>query len=372
MAGQKLVFIDTSIFDGQRYDFSSTAFRAFVDAAASDYILVVPLPTANEVERHIVERSAAAAAALRRAREEYAFLRHVAAVPQTNAEKRQLLETLKAKSEAEWQQFKAKFRVVELDCSTVNPTMILGWYHKIEPPFGDGEKRREFADAFSIAAVLEYAEKVRAEVAVISSDNDFKKACGRSRRLRYFPSLDAFTTEVLQEQERVYALATSMARGSIAQIVEKVKTEFPDRAFEHAEDPSDSGSVENVTAAAVELDPEDVTVIEITSHGCTVSFRGTVNFTADVEYDDPTSYVSGDREDPPWYLHRCAGTVEDTVEIEGTAELHADEDWTIPGEVHDIQLRPDFIWVTTEAPQKDDREDYDFEEDPRPNERPLQ
>ena len=63
------VFLDTSILDGQQYNFESTALSTFVPVCKERGLtLLPPEPTENEIERHIRQRSSDALAALADAR----------------------------------------------------------------------------------------------------------------------------------------------------------------------------------------------------------------------------------------------------------------------------------------------------------------
>jgi hypothetical protein len=69
------VFLDTSVFDGQSFNFSSTAFSTFVPACiVRDVKLLLPDPTEREVTRHMTERSAEAMRLIDKARRTAPFL----------------------------------------------------------------------------------------------------------------------------------------------------------------------------------------------------------------------------------------------------------------------------------------------------------
>lgn len=52
------VFLDTSVFDGQSYNFSSTAFSTFLPACRSRQLkLLLPDPTEREIKRHMAEKA---------------------------------------------------------------------------------------------------------------------------------------------------------------------------------------------------------------------------------------------------------------------------------------------------------------------------
>jgi hypothetical protein len=57
MSCPRVVFLDTSIFDSQRYNFSSNAFEPFLKAVSADkFMLLLPDPTEQEIKRHIEKK----------------------------------------------------------------------------------------------------------------------------------------------------------------------------------------------------------------------------------------------------------------------------------------------------------------------------
>ena len=69
------VFLDTSVFAGQQYNFSSTAIASFIPVAKKHALtLLLPDPTEREIVRQIRERSKEALKALDEARRRAPFL----------------------------------------------------------------------------------------------------------------------------------------------------------------------------------------------------------------------------------------------------------------------------------------------------------
>ena len=69
------VFLDTSIFDSQQYNFQSTALATFVPACAKRQLaLLLPDPTEREIKRHLRNRVAEVLTAVEGARRKAPFL----------------------------------------------------------------------------------------------------------------------------------------------------------------------------------------------------------------------------------------------------------------------------------------------------------
>lgn len=82
---------------------------------------------------------------------------------------------------------------------------ILDDYFEIKPPFEEGEKKRkEFPDAF-IANQVRKRFGDAEDVAIISNDTGFKKACQQSPHHFFFDSLGALFDRISREQTEAYA-----------------------------------------------------------------------------------------------------------------------------------------------------------------------
>ena len=105
-----------------------------------------------------------------------------------------LKDELKSKSYQElidqWETFKEHFIVEELPL-VGNLEDVVEQYFKIKPPFSE-KKPKEFPDAFILSALEYYYEEHKANIAVVSEDGDFKKACVTRRFIKHFSSLNEY------------------------------------------------------------------------------------------------------------------------------------------------------------------------------------
>ena len=355
------IFIDTCILDAEQYDFNSSQIQALATAAAGRNLkLLLPHPTKQEITRHIKERAQAAVSSLKSARKEHPFLRKCPALPQSRVEREKLERDMRNAVLADWKGFQGNFVLQELDYTGVDLDEVMAWYDQGRPPFGLGEKSKEFPDAFAFIALRDYAKASNQTVAVVSSDNDFKAACAHTPALHHFPSLAALISALLAENTR-FAAATQMAAGIVAPLTARIIADFADRAFDHSEDPNGHGYVDDVVVTDVVIDLESIEIIGLGHQEFTIVFPAAVSFTAHVEYDDPNSWVSGDPGDDVMYLHRCKGVVSDEAAVACVVRISTDENWTSAGEITSFIIEDQFIEVNTEAPQSDEPGDYDYE-----------
>ena len=66
---------------------------------------------------------------------------------------------------------------------------VVDWYFEIRPPFSEG-KPKEFPDALIISALDQYHKQHHANIAVISADGDFSKACAMKNYFLHFANLE--------------------------------------------------------------------------------------------------------------------------------------------------------------------------------------
>ena len=90
----------------------------------------------------------------------------------------------------QWEMFKEHFIVEKLPI-VGNLEDTIDWYFKKEPPFSE-RKPKEFPDAFILSALDHYHKEHKANIAVVSGDGDFSKACTLRRFIVYFSSLDEY------------------------------------------------------------------------------------------------------------------------------------------------------------------------------------
>ena len=129
-------FLDTSIFDGQNYNYESTALSTFVPACTKRGVrLLLPEPTELEIKRHIKERSTDALAALSEARRKAPFLAKWPGLPPPTA-KSEAVERFQVYGIAlrEWQAFLKQFDVVPLGYDELDVKKVMRWYDNIEAP----------------------------------------------------------------------------------------------------------------------------------------------------------------------------------------------------------------------------------------------
>jgi hypothetical protein len=180
----------------------------------------------------------------------------------------------------EWVAFLQQFTVVRLDYDLLDIKAVMGWYDRVEPPFRDGKKQKEFPDAFAIAMLSAYARKVQAYIAVVSTDQDFKAACGRWNSLLYFRSLPRLTEVLLSDDDRIGRLREIIERDADF-MTEAIMEDLPTFHYYHNNDSFRVGDV-----SYDEVDLAEVSIVAIGDTECTVAFEASVRMRADLLWQE--------------------------------------------------------------------------------------
>lgn len=281
MSLPKAFYLDTSVMDGQQYNFESVAFETFIAASAGRNLrLLLPDPTEKEIKRHIRERSQQALAALEDARRKAPFLSKWNGLART-------LRTHKAEewevqriANKEWSTFLTRFTVVRLGYDLVDAATVMRWYDQATPPFREGKKRREFPDAFAIAMLEAYARREQIHIAVVSGDDDFKQACQRFGSLLHFVSLPRLTELLLSDDERLQKTRAALeAKQEL--IEEAILDEVPAVTFYHVSERFEVHDVE-----VEELNIVEQSVVALGDGECTIAFDASVVVRATIRWEE--------------------------------------------------------------------------------------
>lgn len=302
------VFLDTSVFDGQSYNFSSVAFSTFAAACKDRKLtLLLPDPTEREVNRHLDDLSADAVALIEKARRTAPFVAQWKGFPPRDIRPRDLYFV----GLGEWQSFLKQFEVVRLNYDGITIGKVMNWYDAAEAPFDRGKKRKEFPDAFAIAILSAYAEQHSCYVAVVSQDLDFKKACDRFPWLMYFQSLAVLTELLLSVDDSRISMLRSALDAAIDTIAEAAYEATFDVSFY-----ANHGYSEIRESEVQELDIADMRIVALGEHECTIAFDAVIRVAHDVEW-----FETGPDNEPESH-HETANK---DYDVSGMAKVSLDE-----------------------------------------------
>ena len=346
MSTTNAIFIDTSIFDEQNYNFSSASMSAFLEVVKDqNMILLLPDPTRREIERHIEERSEEVIKVLENAKRRSPFLMKWEKWPFKSRDDSVVFQLRKIAND-ELNEFLTHFKVENLGYDGVSLHEVMNWYDGKWAPFGIGKKRKEFPDALALAALISYARNNKISIAVVSNDKGFEEACCRYTELLYFSSLSALTESMLLVDKRVEEVKKVIENDPIL-IVEKIKEEFADRWFGHEDDYE--ADVEDIEVDDVTIN--EIRVIHLGENEATIAFEASVDYSAYVRMDDHDTASVDSSEDFYMVLQEYRGTVQDCTEISGIAKFSMSGDWKIVEKLVTFQIQEDNIIIAQRPEQ---------------------
>lgn len=205
------VTIDTNILDAAKYDLGDGSTLQLLKNYVDDGIIKVVLSNivVRESKKHLAKQVNEACGIARKLRAEvlqesteylinYVGLSRLLEISKDK-------DALIQKSEELFDNFLTDINAEILGIDLINLESIIDDYFEINPPFEDGEKKRkEFPDAF-IANQIRKRFGEAEDVAIVSNDNGFKKACKEAPNHFFFGSLGALFDAINKEKEEAYA-----------------------------------------------------------------------------------------------------------------------------------------------------------------------
>ena len=205
------VTIDTNILDAAKYDLGDGSTLQLLKNYVDDGIIKVVLSNivVRESKKHLAKQVNKACGIARKLRAEvlqesteylinYVGLSRLLEISKDK-------DALIQKSEELFDNFLTDINAEILGIDLINLESIIDDYFEINPPFEDGEKKRkEFPDAF-IANQIRKRFGEAEDVAIVSNDNGFKKACKEAPNHFFFGSLGSLFDAINKEKEEAYA-----------------------------------------------------------------------------------------------------------------------------------------------------------------------
>jgi hypothetical protein len=263
----------------------------------------------------------------------------------------------------DWEQFLKNFKVEKIGYDGIDMAEIMVWYDRHRAPFGEGQKQKEFPDAFAIASAVAYCKKMNAKVAVVSSDPDLRRACGLHPELLHFPDLPALTEALVAElKPQIFAIKETL-RAHPEPLLVQMNQDFTELGFYPEEDVN--GDVSAVEVKHVRL--TGARVLEIHGHECTVAIHARVDFSAYVSYGDPDTMVVDSSEDFRMAIFQRAGTVTERAHVSATITLEFDDTWTTILSVGHVKFEDQYVAVESRPPIDYDSEEMDEPTDDTPD-----
>lgn len=293
------VFIDTSVFVAENFNFKGTKFETLASMAQQDRILVKSTDiTFAEIISNIRESVEEAEKTILKAKTKARVLKNLGAespyrtifsdFPQDDIIQ-QLVKQLE-----DYFRFSKTETISALDTS---PSTVFEKYFGKKPPFGLGKKKSEFPDAFVLAALDGWCKQSGQKVFVISQDSDMASVCRDSETLLYLPSLENFLELVIAKDEELSQLAHERLQKNSERIKTLISDELEDTLV-ILMDQDGEGTITSVHDISLGAP----SIIQINNHVATFEFQCSISFAAEVCFDDldTASYDSEEGRLIPW------------------------------------------------------------------------
>lgn len=307
-----LVFIDTSVYIKENYFDPKNRITELGRLATAGHINLVSTEITNaEVEMHFKED---ASAPFRGIRNNYPVLKGIKVFHEFFDKKyRKKVEDMAVEA---CKEFREKTHMNTVGYSYCNDVPgVFEKYFKLEKPFGEGKKRKEFPDAFALHMLEEYCKKngLR-EIVVLSDDKDILKY--ESKYLKP-TTCEVYLTKKLAEAETLNMIrrAIDMSRNRICQDIEKqVRVELDDtRRYEGLFNTEEVLDVDVTNCEVHMLD--GFSILSVNNGEFLLELRLYCYSEAECSFIS-LDYATYDREDGVWY-----GGERETDTVDGSAEF---------------------------------------------------
>lgn len=265
----------------------------------------------REIRAHITADVAKAKQASSKFRKDARILRNLDKAPYENifadVGEEQAIQTLGAQLEA----FLEKVGATVLSTSEVSVEGVFDKYFDKSPPFGEGKKKSEFPDAFTIGALEAWCNNEKEKMYVASTDPDLAPACEQSDCLFVLKKLSEYVNIVQYHDDVLAPVVQQKFADHLELIQDSISQSFCEQEFWLDDQ---EGEVEEVHVT--EIEAEEFLVLEASPEHAVVDVPYNLKFLAAVSYDDMDSAIH-DSEDDIWIpLH----TIRDTVPREQSGE----------------------------------------------------
>lgn len=252
----RIVFLDTNIYEGKNFQFATHMLKSFKQLVDEGEIhLLITDPTIGEVKGHLKTKAEEAIHDVKKIKKSAMILRNVPDMPVYGIFSNITAAEVELELNRLFDEFLDGENVENVSIEKVSATKVFERYFSISAPFGAGEKRKEFADAYVLLALNELSNERRRPVHVITNDRDMHRFSEEFPNLICSESLD----ELVDAVNRAKAIEPAVFADAAFNKVLKEFTEKVDGALSWIEieiideDWESDIELENVTFSGLEL-----------------------------------------------------------------------------------------------------------------------
>jgi hypothetical protein len=99
-------------------------------------------------------------------------------------------------------EFLSECKIEIISTETASIREVFDLYFKLEKPFGEGQKKSEFPDAFTINSIEKWVEQNNVEISVLATDNDLIDYIPISEKINMVSSLSEYLESITEKHEK--------------------------------------------------------------------------------------------------------------------------------------------------------------------------
>lgn len=298
------LFLDAQAYEAASFNFESHHFSSLAKHLGTGRMqLLITDVTKTEVKKRVTRNVEIECAALTKNQKSSRVLR---TSPLASALLSQLDPTVIADSICQtFEAFLDEYGATVIAATAENAASIFERYFNVEPPFGTGDKRKEFPDAFVAAALCRWSEDHGVELFVVSQDELFGKAFAKTKSIHVVADLTALLDHIASDNEKLADFVREEINDHLDEIKKAAIAAFQDLGF-HVEDEWGEATV-TVTRLEIDGKPE---IVEIAGTEATVELQMTAHYEAELSYEDSDTGIWDSEEGEKLFMEEVNETVE--------------------------------------------------------------
>lgn len=227
----KYLYLDTEVFIQNNFQFSKGALNQILELVSNKKIkFLITQITINEIKANIKKNVTIANSAMKKLQKDGRILRNI----KTNLLSTNIFSFNKNNIENDLinqlEIFLSNVEAEIINTTNVNSDTIFSNYFSTIAPFGTGNKKEEFPDAFVIEGIKCWCKDTGNKIFIVSGDGDWENACVNDSTIKYFSKIQEFL-EVMTSEEEISKYAETIYNYNIEKIIEAIKRNFSRSGF---------------------------------------------------------------------------------------------------------------------------------------------
>jgi hypothetical protein len=322
------VFLDAQVFENASFNFKTRAFMALKRHLASERLrLVITDITVAEVRSRIVKSVRREAGAHQKFRKEARVLRSSSATDVARTLVELDSDAIAKELQDAFADFLKNNKAHVIDTTAHPIGKVFERYFASKPPFGSGDKKSEFPDAFVVAALISWTKKQRADLFVVSADKLLGNACDECRELHPKSTLIEVLDHVASDDKKLAEFIREQLIERQHVVAKEAKNDFLDLGFYIEDEEGD------LTIDVLSIEPSgDPEIMEVSGKDATVQMAFEADLDAHLSYEDSNTGIWDSEDKVMLFMEHRSLTVKHSEEL--IMEVHATFEGINPKKFH--------------------------------------